>query len=233
LPKLSSGLVIAGAYADKIRRTAFAQLRDLLKEGSLKSEEVAQAVAQLNRLLYNILVDNLKLDKGDVVRIVIDYEVSSGKINWKLDSLKIEAFKRVSEEAVKNAMESSLSRAESLMTGIVEYSLENLGETEDGDVVLAVKLGSREVGALVVTPVDEDFVYIKKAAIVEPSPLVVEKQKIPLEGKKIEEALKGNIGILTTSAKYVPYEEARKLYELVKKKVMPTVTIERIEEEEF
>jgi len=233
LARLSSGLVIAGAYADKIRRTAFAQLRDLLKEGSLKSEEVAQAIAQLNRLLYNILVEGLKLDKGDVVRIVVEYEVDSGKLNWKLETLKIEAFKRVSEEIVKRAVESGLSKAESLMTGIVEYTLEKLGETEDGDIVLAVKLGNREVGTLVVTPINEEFVFIKKAAIVEPSPLIVEKQKIPLEGKAIEEALRSNIGILTTAARYVTDEEARRLYEALKRKVIPTATVERIEEFEM
>jgi len=30
--ELSTGLVIAGAYADKLRRTLFAQLRDLVKK---------------------------------------------------------------------------------------------------------------------------------------------------------------------------------------------------------
>ncbi|MEM4702287.1 MAG: DUF2258 domain-containing protein, partial [Archaeoglobaceae archaeon] len=168
MPKLSSGFIIAGAYADKIRRTAFAQLRDAMKEGVIKGEEIARSVAQLNRLLYNILVEELKVEKGDVVRIVIEYELSQGKVNWKLDTLKVEVFKKVSDDLVRKALESGLSKAEAIMTGIVEYSLEKLGETEDGDIVLAVKLGEREVGALVLTPINEEFIYIKKAAIVEP-----------------------------------------------------------------
>jgi hypothetical protein len=232
MPRLSSGFVIAGAYADKIRRTVFAQLRDAIKEGTLKSNEVAFGVAQLNKLLYSILVEGIKVDKGDVVRVLIEYEVVSGKIEWKLDTLKVEVFRRVPDEEVRKVIESRLSKAEAIMTGIVEYSVEKLGETEDGDVVVAIKLGDREVGALVLTPIDSEFIYIKKAAMLEPTPSIVEKQRVPLDGKTVEEAVKSNIGILSTAAKYVPAEEARKTYEFIKRRVIPTAVIERVKEEE-
>lgn len=232
MPRLSSGFVIAGAYADKIRKTAFAQFRDAIKEGALKSGDIAYGVAQLNRLLYSVLVEGLKVDKGDVVRIIVDYEVVSGRIEWKLDTLRVEVFKRVPEDEVKKVLKSWLPKAEAIMTGIVEYSLERLGETEDGDIVLTIKLGDREVGALVLTPVNEEFVYIKKAAVVAPTPLIVEKQKVALDGKTIEEALKSNIGILTTAAKYVSDEEARRIYEVAKRRVVPTAVVERLREEE-
>jgi len=71
---LSSGLVIAGAYADKIRRTLFAQLKDLVKQDKSFSKEVARATGELNAVLFRILVEELKL-KGDVVRIRINYNV--------------------------------------------------------------------------------------------------------------------------------------------------------------
>jgi hypothetical protein len=232
MPRLSSGFVIAGAYADKIRRTVFAQLRDAIKEGTLKSNEVAFGIAQLNKLLYSILVEGIKVDKGDVVRVVIEYEVVSGKIEWKLDTLRVEVFRRVPDEEVRKVVESRLSKAEAIMTGIVEYSVEKLGETEDGDVVVAIKLGDREVGALVLTPIDSEFIYIKKAAMLEPTPSIVEKQRVPLDGKTVEEAVKSNIGILSTAAKYVPAEEARKTYEFIKRRVIPTAVIERVKEEE-
>lgn len=232
MPRLSSGYVIAGAYADKIRRTVFAQLRDAIKEGTLKSNEVAFGVAQLNKLLYSILVEGIKVDKGDVVRIIVEYEIVSGKIEWKLDTLKVEVFRRVPDEEVRKVLESRLSRAEAIMTGIVEYSFEKLGETEDGDVVIAVKLGDREVGALVLTPIDNEFIYIKKAAMLEPSPSIVERQRIPLDGKTIEEAVKASVSILTTAARYVPTEEARRTYEFIKRRVIPTAVIEKIGEEE-
>ncbi|MEM4936465.1 MAG: hypothetical protein QW780_05610, partial [Sulfolobales archaeon] len=167
-----------------------------------------------------------------VVRILIDYEVSPGRLEWKLDTLKVEVFRRVPESEVETVVKSLLPKAEKIMTGIVEYSIEKLGETEDGDVVLAIKLGDKEVGALVLTPINDEFVYIKKAAVIAPTPMVVEKQRVPLNGKTIEEALKSNIGILTTAARHVLDEEARKIYELVKRRVIPTAVVERLREEE-
>jgi len=232
MPRLSSGLVIAGAFADKIRRTIYAQLRDMIKEGAIRSSDVAYSVAQLNKLLYSILVENLKVEKGDVVRIILDYEVSEGRLEWKLESLKIELFRRVPTEEVQKALDLVLPRAKAIMEGIVEYSVERLGETEDGDVVLSIKLGDSEVGALVATPINGEFLYIKKAAMVAPSPSIVERQRVPLNGKTVEEAVKSSIAILTTSARYVTDEEARRLYEVIKRRVIPLATVERIKEEE-
>ncbi len=232
MPRLSSGLVIAGAFADKIRRTIYAQLRDMIKEGAIRSSDVAYSVAQLNKLLYSVLVENLKVEKGDVVRIILDYEVSEGRLEWKLESLKIELFRRVPTEEVQKALDLVLPRAKAIMEGIVEYSVERLGETEDGDVILSIKLGDSEVGALVATPINGEFLYIKKAAMVAPSPSIVERQRVPLNGKTVEEAIKSSIAILTTSARYVTDEEARRLYEVIKKRVIPLATVERIKEEE-
>jgi len=50
VPRLSSGLVIAGAYATKVRRTLFAQLRDRTKADKEWAQKVAFASAQLNRI---------------------------------------------------------------------------------------------------------------------------------------------------------------------------------------
>ncbi len=232
MPRLSSGLVIAGAYAQKLRKTAFAQLRDAVREGVLKSSDVAYWIAQLNRFLYEVLVEDLRIDKGDAVRIMVDYEVSPGRISWKLETLRIEVFRRVPDEEVRRVLESRIPAAEAIMTGIVAYSVERLGETEDGDVVVALKLGDREVGALVLTPIDQEFAFIKKAAVVEPSPSIVERQRVPLNGKTIEEALRDNISILTTAARYVSDEEARRVYEVIKRRVVPTAVVERVAEEE-
>jgi hypothetical protein len=100
--ELSSGLIIAGAYADKIRRTLFAQLRDLVKQDKNVAREIARATAELNIVLYRILVDELKVDKGDVVRVRINYTYDAGskRINWNYKSLKLEAFKRIPDEQV-------------------------------------------------------------------------------------------------------------------------------------
>ena len=100
--ELNTGLVIAGAYADKLRRTLFAQLRDYVKKNKEFAREVARAAGEVNRLLYIILVENLKSDKGDAVRIRIKYKFDPRemKIRWEYDTLRIEFFKRQPDEQV-------------------------------------------------------------------------------------------------------------------------------------
>ena len=108
MPTLSSGLVIAGAFADKIRRTLFAQAKN-----EVDSQEVVRASAELNRLLYSVLVEKLKIDKGDVVRIRVDYSVENGKINWHLESLHVEAFKRIPDEEVAKTVREAIQDVQS------------------------------------------------------------------------------------------------------------------------
>ena len=109
MASLSTGLVIAGAYADKLRRTLFAQLKDDVKNGKLTSQEVARAAAEMNQLLYQIFVDDLKLDKGDVVRVRVEYEVEDGNIKWKLDTLNVEVFKRMNDSEVQETVKKRVS----------------------------------------------------------------------------------------------------------------------------
>ena len=108
--ELSTGLIIAGAYADKLRRTLFAQLRDLVKKNRDFAREVARAAGEMNRLIYIILVEELKSDKGDVVRIRVKYEVDTEKwkITWKYKTLRIEYFKRYPDEEVKKIIDKIL-----------------------------------------------------------------------------------------------------------------------------
>jgi len=110
---LSTGLIIAGAYADKLRRTLFAQLRDQVKSGALKSQEVARAAAEVNQLLYNILVEDLKIEKGDVVRVRLDYEIKDGKIIWNYPTMTLEAFKRIDDNKVMEIVKKKLSESSS------------------------------------------------------------------------------------------------------------------------
>ncbi len=102
MPTLSTGLVIAGAYADKLRRTLFAQLRNDVKEGKVSNQEVARAAAEMNQLLFHILVEDLKMEKGDAVRVRVDYSVEDGTIKWNLSTLTVEAFKRMNDDEVQS-----------------------------------------------------------------------------------------------------------------------------------
>ncbi len=101
---LSTGYIIVGAYADKLRRTLFAQLSDKLRNKEMDPKEIARAAAEINQRLFEILVNRLKMDKGDVVRIRIDYDIEDGSIQWNYESLKIEAFRKVAEEEISSLL---------------------------------------------------------------------------------------------------------------------------------
>jgi len=92
--KLNSGLVIAGGYAKKLKKTIFAQMQKSMKEGQISSQEVARAVGELNSILFHMLRDKLKVGKGDVVRIKIGYRIEGGRIVWDPMSLSIEIYRR-------------------------------------------------------------------------------------------------------------------------------------------
>ena len=59
MPTLSTGYVIVGAYAIKIRRTLFAQQKDRIKNKELDGKEIARASGELNKVLFDILVNKL------------------------------------------------------------------------------------------------------------------------------------------------------------------------------
>ena len=226
MPTLSSGYVIAGGYADKLRRTVFAQLKDEIKGGAISSQEVARAVGELNSTLYRILVDKFKVDKGDVVRIRIDYQIEGGKIIWDPSRLSIEVFRRDKEiDNIVRSLGGAVLWQEAFGKG-VEYQVVKLGETLDGDLVYTLKLGDEEVGSLIATRLDNEL-FIKKGAILHPSPMVFEKLRIPIhEGELPESVLAQKILEAQKIGRHVTEEEARKVVNYLRERVM-TPPLER------
>lgn len=102
---LNTGLIIAGAYADKARRVLMAQVK-----GQVNPQEAVRASAELNKVLYEVIVNGIKADKGDVVRVVIDYELNNNQIKWNFETLRIELFKRVPDEEVKRRIYEALTK---------------------------------------------------------------------------------------------------------------------------
>lgn len=229
MPTMRTGLVIAGGYATKIRRVVFAQLAEDIKEKRIDNKTVAFHVAQLNRFLYTLLVDKIKIDKGDAVRISIDYEVSEGRIVWKFDTLKVEAFRRVPDEEIASILTTLVPEAEKIMVAPVEYTVEFAGETSDGDKIYTLKVGEREGGVLEVIPINEEFLYIKVGVLLAPEPTKVEKVKVALEGKTYEEALRTSVNTLLSSGKPITPSEADSIINYVRSRlgeVKPEVKIE-------
>ena len=221
MPTLRSGLVLAAGYADKLRRTVFAQLRDYVKKDKEFASRVAYYVATLNRALFTLLVEDLRVDKLDVVRITIDYDIDEANkaINWKWDTLKVEIYRRVPPETYDEALRKFIEKAPELAVGAVKYVISKLGETFDGDIVYTVKVGEKDVGAAITVPVDENTILLKKAGVVEPTPAIFERAKIDLAGRSAEEALVDYLGKVLQVARHVSHDEALKIANSIRGRV--------------
>ncbi|MCX8187799.1 MAG: DUF2258 domain-containing protein [Nitrososphaeria archaeon] len=103
-----TGVVPTGAYADKLRKTLFAQLSQKAKSGEIDPKEIARAAGEINSLLYEAFVKHLALSKGDLVRIEAPYSLRGGRINWKFSGLKVRAFREIGREVVAKAIEEAL-----------------------------------------------------------------------------------------------------------------------------
>ncbi|MEM1574078.1 MAG: DUF2258 domain-containing protein [Candidatus Methanomethylicaceae archaeon] len=216
MPIMKTGLTIAGGYADKIRKVIFAQLAEDIKEKRIESKNVAFHVAQLNKFLYVVLVDSLKLNKEDCVRISIEYEIINGSILWKFDTLKIDVFKKVSDEEINPIILKLIAEAEKIIRTPVEYTIEYIGETSDGDKIYNVKVREQEGGIIELLQINEDFIYIKIGVLLIPEPIKIEKIKIPLEGKKLEEILNTSINEILSKGKPILPEEADSILKYIK-----------------
>jgi hypothetical protein len=120
--ELSTGIILAARYADKLRRVALVTLSKLVPK-----EVIIRDVAELNKQLYHLLVEEMKLGKLDVIRIQVDaeYDQNSKKIIWgqpkvtryltakQCESMN-EAIKRENEELKKELTEIKL-RLEKLL----------------------------------------------------------------------------------------------------------------------
>ena len=85
--ELSTGLIITARYADKLRRVA------LVAFGKMVDKDViVRDVAELNKELYEEIVNKRKIGKLDVIRIMVDaeYDVKENKI--KFSNVRIQHF---------------------------------------------------------------------------------------------------------------------------------------------
>ncbi|MEM7818074.1 MAG: DUF2258 domain-containing protein [Candidatus Aenigmatarchaeota archaeon] len=180
MPTLRSGAVIVGAYAIKIRRSLFAQLKDKIRSKEIDTKEIARASGEINRMLYLLFVEKLRMDKGDVVRISIDYEITpENSIVWKYETLKVEAYRKVPEDEISRYIEEirkNLEKMSELKTE--EYEIIKLRETKLGDVIFDVKKSGKTVGIILATQIDQEIIV--RGAIKEP-PLIISKSRLEIK----------------------------------------------------
>ena len=101
--ELRTGVIPAARYASKLRRVAFAVLR-----GTAPNEVIIRDISELNKELYHKIVEEMKCQKGDLIRITVDatYDEENKKIIF--ENLKIERF--VPESEIKKKYEEELER---------------------------------------------------------------------------------------------------------------------------
>jgi len=228
LATLRSGLVIAGGYADKIRRALFAQLRDRVKSGELSNSEVARAAGELNRFLFELLVNKLNVDKGDVVRVSIDYDVEESTIKWDYRTLQVQVWRRVPDEEVARVLEESVERAGEILAEEIRFEAVKLGDTDTEDIVYEIRYGGKPVGALLVTPLDGEIIV--RGAVAEPTPLHLKRTRI--EGvDDPDDYIRENISAIMQRAENVERREAERVVREITSFIRPRE--EEEEEEEY
>ncbi|MEM2849366.1 MAG: DUF2258 domain-containing protein [Candidatus Bathyarchaeia archaeon] len=110
--ELRTGVIPAALYAGKLRKIALAVFKNLAPR-----DVILRDVAKLNQSLYGKLVEELKLSKGDFVRISVKafYDKDKGELSFEIphiERLVFESDVRQIYEAKMKELEESLRKAE-------------------------------------------------------------------------------------------------------------------------
>jgi len=202
--EVRSGLTIAGAYAYKLRKSLFAQFANKVKAGEFSKEDVARASRELNTFLYHILVERLKLDKLDVVRINVGYEVHGRELRWDYDNLRIEAYKKIPKEKIDEAIIEAVRHMKEIIEG--RYIVEEVGKSITGDSLYKIRLGDLNVGMLEAIRLNDEILL--KGALTSPEPLIIEKVRIELYGREFLEVLSEKLNEIISKGRKISREEA-------------------------
>ena len=112
--RLSTGFVRASGYAYKVRRVLFALTRK-----KVDPREVVRAAGELNQKIFEKLQE-LGVEKSDVVRITVPFSIEDGTIKWDYGGLNIEVYRKSEEEKLAMAMEEIEEREKALEEQIKE-----------------------------------------------------------------------------------------------------------------
>ncbi|AGE71151.1 hypothetical protein ATY89_00420 [Sulfolobus acidocaldarius] len=95
--ELSTGLIIAARYADKLRRVALVAFSRVAPK-----DVIVRDVAELNKKLYDIIVKEMKLNKLSVIRILVDAEYNERENKLEFDNIRV--IRYLTEEECSNQL---------------------------------------------------------------------------------------------------------------------------------
>ncbi len=110
--ELRTGVIPAALYAGKLRKVALAVFKTLVPR-----DVILRDIAKLNQILYGKLVEELKLGKGDFVRISVKafYDKDKGELLFEdphIERLVFEMDVKQTYEAKIRELEEALRKAE-------------------------------------------------------------------------------------------------------------------------
>jgi len=203
VPTLNTGLVRVAGYAPKVRRTLLAQLKPAIAAGEVSPREAVYKAAQLNRLLYISLVEELHLQKNDIVRVRVDYELSDGELKWNLDTVRIDVW-RADDALSAKAAETLKAVAEREKWREQRLTARLVASSPLGEEVYELLRGDARVGAVKIVKTDDTAVVI--GAVLDPP------VKIKATVKTVEDIAAVAESATATEAP-VAREEAEKIVE--------------------
>ena len=115
--QISTGVIIAARYADKLRRVALVALGKLVPK-----EVIIRDIAELNKELYHEIVEKRKLGKLDLIRITVTLHYDEQNQKLVFDEVKLSTF--VDYEKCKESYEKEI---ESLRKEVESLKSENEG----------------------------------------------------------------------------------------------------------
>jgi len=111
--ELSTGLIIAARYADKLRRVALVSLSKMVPR-----DIIIRDVSEFNKNLYDKIVNQMKIDKLDVIKLVVSVRYDKSQNKLIFEDTKI--IRYYTEEECKKQYESVIQENENLKKEIDE-----------------------------------------------------------------------------------------------------------------
>jgi len=90
--EVRTGPVRVGGYAIKLRRVINGVLTDKFKKGEISSKSINENISDLNKKLYQVIVDQFKVPKDAVTNIVLKFKIEEDKVAVK--DIDVEIFDR-------------------------------------------------------------------------------------------------------------------------------------------
>jgi len=111
--ELSTGLIIAARYADKLRRVALVAFSKIAPR-----DIIIRDISELNKQLYTKIVEEMKVDKLDVIRILVDAEYDEQ--NQRLNFTNVRIIRYFTEDQCKEKYADVIRENEELKKKISE-----------------------------------------------------------------------------------------------------------------